>query len=120
MNIVNSIVYNVKGQKGVIKEIAGNKIKIHYKQSDGTIKESIYQYPNAFRQGFLKFRDENLNDYIMQVIDLYKCDYCENKDMQTEEIDGKRVCLECKKIKVDKCYLCKEDHLKRKFYTFRQ
>ena len=48
---------------------------------------------------FLKFRDENLNDYIMQVIDLYKCDYCENKDMQTEEIDGKRVCLECKKIK---------------------
>ena len=115
MNIVNSIVYNVKGQKGVIKEIAGNKIKIHYKQSDGTIKESIYQYPNAFRQGFLKFRDENLNDYIMQVIDLYKCDYCENKDMQTEEIDGKRVALECKKIKVDKCYLCEEDHLKENF-----
>lgn len=113
MDIINKIILNKKGETGIIEEINENKIKVRYK-NNGMIKNSTYQYPYAFKQGFLRFRDEKLNNYINDIIKEYKCSYCGNKDFPIEEIDEKKICSNCKRIRLGKCFLCQEEHLKEK------
>lgn len=65
--MINKKVIHKKYGKGIITEIANNRIQVFFSEEDKTVK---FQYPNAFEQ-FLEFKDSKLqSDVKNKIIEL--------------------------------------------------
>lgn len=105
--------------EGIVEKFDNSSLVAHFSKTNTGERSVGFQFPQAFVDGFLFFTDPTLQKYIQQLIAENKCCFCGTIGIQTEVIDGKRVCIKCKKDHMTKCPFCNEVHengLMQKYY----
>lgn len=96
--------------EGVIETFDNSNLVAHFLKTNTGERSVRFQFPQAFVDDFLFFTDPVLQNNIRQLISENKCCFCGAFGIQTEVIDGKRVCSKCKKDHMTKCHFCNELH----------
>ena len=105
--------------EGIIEHFDTASLVVHFLKTNTGERSVKFQFPKAFSDGFLYFTDQALQNSIELLITKSKCVFCDEVGIQTEIIDGKRVCANCKKEYMTKCIFCNEYHesdLMQEFY----
>lgn len=109
-DFIGCIVNHKVWGEGVIETFDNSSLVAHFLKTNTGERSVGFQFPQAFVDGFLFFTEPTLQNNISQLIEENKCCFCGAIGIQTEVIDGKRVCNKCKKDHMTKCPFCNELH----------
>ena len=109
-DFIGYTVYHSGWGEGVIEKFDSSSMVVHFIKTNAGERSVKFQFPKSFADGFLYFTDKALQSDIELLIAECKCVFCDKIGIQTELINGKRVCADCKKEHMTKCPFCSEFH----------
>lgn len=96
--------------EGVVESLEGYNVSVHFMKTDKGERSVTFQYPQIFIAGFIRFADEDLQRELELSIQESKCCFCNTLGVETEIIDGKRMCNKCKDKYSFICSFCNNRH----------
>lgn len=108
MDLIGETVKHKTFGLGIIEEFNEEYIVVRFSPE----KTSKFKFPDAFAQGFLCATNSILAQYILQTLADRKCDICGEINIDTELIDGSKICHKCKIKHAAICSLCGNPYIR--------